>query len=288
MVRDEDWSAYPYQLCFISNISLAGATAQDEMCNLYLMYYTQNEEDNFHLCGDEQIRHISTLIPEDSHNQIQGELPISYSNEDESKSSGTNSSFIPSKIKKQGGSTSHLRPRRYASYSNNPMQSGQIYPQQPVPVQYSYPSQSQYPLPYPMQPIPQINPPPPASPIQYGFPVMGPNTNSFGLGQYNGGAGGDGFYSQFLPQNEQTAPMQQPQQRPQEQFGPRPVNPQDQTKEPNEVTRSTTEATTRKPRPIASIHGVNEGWIRRTLLHALDFGSLPCFFWIENLNFDVF
>ncbi|TRY67348.1 hypothetical protein TCAL_12467 [Tigriopus californicus] len=239
-----------------------GATAQDEMCNLYLMYYSPDENNNFHLCGDEQIRHISTLIPEDTQNQIQGELPISYSNEDNSNYLDVNSSaFVPSKIKKKGGSSDHLRFRRHASYSNNHMQPGQIYPQQPIPVQYSYPSQSQYPLPYPMQQVPQNNPPalaPPSSPIQYGFPVMGPNTNNFGLGQYNGGVGGDGFYSQFLPQAGQPDPNLQ-QQQPQQQFGPRPVNPQDQTKEPNSVTRPSTEATTRKPRPIASIHGVNEG-----------------------------
>eukprot|EP00095_Tigriopus_kingsejongensis_P003105 maker-scaffold428_size174301-snap-gene-0.22 protein:Tk03105 transcript:maker-scaffold428_size174301-snap-gene-0.22-mRNA-1 annotation:"af109920_1alpha-amidating enzyme precursor 2" len=86
-----------------------GATSADEMCNLYIMYYTQDESTDFQLCGNEEVRKISSLIPDNSDTPLdesQPEEPLSYANnEDEREPTSGNSleitSFIPSKIKKQ-------------------------------------------------------------------------------------------------------------------------------------------------------------------------------------------
>ena len=84
------------------------------MCNLYLMYYSPSERDDFGVCADQAIPSLSRLFPEDSDVQIKdlpswreshsstahAELPISYSNsllEQES-----NGEFVPNKMKKQG------------------------------------------------------------------------------------------------------------------------------------------------------------------------------------------
>ena len=40
-----------------------GATGGDEMCNLYLMFYTLSAKDNFIVCADEQNTALSSLLP---------------------------------------------------------------------------------------------------------------------------------------------------------------------------------------------------------------------------------
>ena len=84
------------------------------MCNLYLMYYSPSEEDDFGVCADQQIPQLSSLFPEDSDVQIKDlqtwrhdhssefaspELPISYSNSIEENNTPE---FVPTKMKKQG------------------------------------------------------------------------------------------------------------------------------------------------------------------------------------------
>ena len=44
----------------------SGATANDEMCNLYLMYYSSVEEDGHDVCGTEERKDITDQLPLDS------------------------------------------------------------------------------------------------------------------------------------------------------------------------------------------------------------------------------
>ena len=80
-----------------------GATAGDEMCNLYLMYYTPHEDDDMRLCINEQIYDLDKSFPDDSDQtfeELSMEQPVSYSNHDQNQLD-TNS-VIPQKEKKQG------------------------------------------------------------------------------------------------------------------------------------------------------------------------------------------
>ena len=44
-----------------SDVTVIGSTAGDEMCNLYLMYYTRDEDRDMKICGDEQISSLSKV-----------------------------------------------------------------------------------------------------------------------------------------------------------------------------------------------------------------------------------
>ncbi len=38
-----------------------GATSGDEMCNLYLMYYTDEQGDEMRICGDEEVPSLTQV-----------------------------------------------------------------------------------------------------------------------------------------------------------------------------------------------------------------------------------
>ena len=42
----------------------SGSTGADEMCNLYLMYYSYSKEDTFKVCFDEQVKGLNKNLPE--------------------------------------------------------------------------------------------------------------------------------------------------------------------------------------------------------------------------------
>ena len=41
-----------------------GATGADEMCNLYLMYYSYSKGDTFKVCFDEQVSGLNRNLPQ--------------------------------------------------------------------------------------------------------------------------------------------------------------------------------------------------------------------------------
>ncbi len=50
-------------LWFYLNLIL-GSTGDDEMCNLYLMFYSLSKTDDFKLCFDEQNPRLSRMLPD--------------------------------------------------------------------------------------------------------------------------------------------------------------------------------------------------------------------------------
>ena len=51
--------------------STIGPTAGDEMCNLYLMYYTPSVNDDFKTCGQPANQKIIRMLPENSDRLLQ-------------------------------------------------------------------------------------------------------------------------------------------------------------------------------------------------------------------------
>ena len=47
-------------------LNLIGATSKDEMCNLYLMFYSQIEDDGGNVCSREERSDITNKLPLDS------------------------------------------------------------------------------------------------------------------------------------------------------------------------------------------------------------------------------
>ncbi len=43
---------------------VSGQSGAEEMCNLYLMYYTLSDRDDFKICFDEEDRALSWKLPE--------------------------------------------------------------------------------------------------------------------------------------------------------------------------------------------------------------------------------
>ena len=64
-------------------------TAGDEMCNLYIMYYSDRDDDDFRICADEEISGIGAAIPASSDDRLppfhEEDNSISYSNGGDSK-----------------------------------------------------------------------------------------------------------------------------------------------------------------------------------------------------------
>ena len=54
---------YFYFICILFIIHI-GATGDDEMCNLYLMFYSLSKTDDFKLCFDEQNPGLSRMLPD--------------------------------------------------------------------------------------------------------------------------------------------------------------------------------------------------------------------------------
>ena len=50
----------------MKSVKYLGATANDEMCNLYLMYYSAVNDGGFETCEDEEYRDLSKKLPFDS------------------------------------------------------------------------------------------------------------------------------------------------------------------------------------------------------------------------------
>ena len=69
---------------YILNIFTIGPTAGDEMCNLYLMYYTPSVNDDFKTCGQPANQKIMRMLPENSDRLLpppsMKEQSISYDN----------------------------------------------------------------------------------------------------------------------------------------------------------------------------------------------------------------
>ena len=138
----------------------AGMTAGDEMCNLYIMYYSDREDDDFRICVDEEISGIGGNIPADSDDR----LPPFKENEDEddnsvSYSNGGGISNKPPGISKKGSKhpgTSkkgyYRRPSRIRTFNGGypqppPSNYGYGFPQAYVPQQQPMmPMVPQYPL----------------------------------------------------------------------------------------------------------------------------------------------
>ena len=57
-------------------------TAGDEMCNLYIMYYSDRDDDDFRICVDEEVSGIGAGIPANSDDR----LPPFHENEEEDNS----------------------------------------------------------------------------------------------------------------------------------------------------------------------------------------------------------
>jgi hypothetical protein len=49
---------------FQSSNPVSGQSGAEEMCNLYLMYYTLSDRDDFKICFDEEDRALSWKLPE--------------------------------------------------------------------------------------------------------------------------------------------------------------------------------------------------------------------------------
>ena len=96
------------------------------MCNLYLIYYSPSELDDFGVCADQQIPQLSSLFPDDSDVQIKNlegwraehpngiaspELPISYSNS--ILEAENTPEFVPNKMKKQGRNLDKVKTRLF-------------------------------------------------------------------------------------------------------------------------------------------------------------------------------
>jgi hypothetical protein len=50
--------------------SVSGQSGAEEMCNLYLMYYTLSDRDDFKICFDEEDRALSWKLPEGKSSRV--------------------------------------------------------------------------------------------------------------------------------------------------------------------------------------------------------------------------
>jgi hypothetical protein len=56
---------------FKSSNPVSGQSGAEEMCNLYLMYYTLSDRDDFKICFDEEDRALSWKLPEGKSSRIE-------------------------------------------------------------------------------------------------------------------------------------------------------------------------------------------------------------------------
>jgi hypothetical protein len=53
-----------------TKLSVSGQSGAEEMCNLYLMYYTLSDRDDFKICFDEEDRALSWRLPEGKSSRV--------------------------------------------------------------------------------------------------------------------------------------------------------------------------------------------------------------------------
>ena len=126
----------------------AGMTAGDEMCNLYIMYYSDREDDDFRICVDEEISGIGGGIPANSDDR----LPPFHENDDEEEDNNSISysnggiGKSPEITKKGYNDNYYRRPSRIRTFNGG-------YPQPPSNYGYGFPQAYVPQQPQPMVPM---------------------------------------------------------------------------------------------------------------------------------------
>ncbi len=215
-------------------------TAGDEMCNLYIMYYSPSSEDDFRVCVDEEIPGVSKNIPASSDDRLPPYVEPEDANE------------VPVEVgppKKTPAPQPSPGSGVYYSLPRSKIRAFHSFPPQPIlPSNYGY----GYPQPYvPLSPPQQ---PPPLVPVQHQ-----PYQSSHGYQQpvyAQVGGGGGGGYMQYDSTNTlggndvgDTYAAQGP-------LGSETLTnlaDEDQTTKAPEATEK---PKTKPRRPISSIHGV--------------------------------
>ena len=211
----------PWGHCLMYEFTPAGMTAGDEMCNLYIMYYSDRENDDFRICVDEEVSGLSGNIPANSDDRFppfhEEDDSVSYANGAAAKSPATKKGY-------------HSRPSRIRTFIGYP---------QPPPSNFGYGFPQAY-APQQQQPVPLPQYPQMQQP-SYGYqqPLMPPPQPQFG---YNANLdprnfGGGGFVGQQQQQREQEPATEG-------------------VAVTSDAPLTTAKSKTRPRRPVASIHGV--------------------------------